>query len=472
MGTVLRFSPKNPETAYLTNNLLLPRTKVNERAVREQLTFVIGEEFDVDPHTNEILGMKQKVMRLWDETAHHLVVPREYVPEDRRRRLRMPLIEERPLFEHVPFVHRIELRDRQKSAWDALRIPRWAGILNLACGLGKSVLALRLAAEVGWPTIIIVNSTALLEQWLDEIEKHLGIKRSMIGIIQGERADLDRPIIVAMLHTLALRRDEWPMSFRRSFGLAIYDEVHHLSAPVFVQAADLFFGRRLGLTATATRTDGLEAVYQYHLGSVFFTDLSQDLVPRVRFTVFHYQLTAEETAATKDVNHEVNVSKVRTMLGALDWRNRLICDDIEHDLRDGRTLLVLSHSKEHLERLCAELRQRGHSPGLIDGDTPQGARIPILRSHNPVIGTFQLAREALDRPDLDTLYVTTPFSNSNDLQQSVGRIQRLHGEKHEPLVRVYEDGPINSSVRACRKLRRFLRALQYPQTRTKIEVKR
>jgi superfamily II DNA or RNA helicase len=89
----------------------------------------------------------------------------------------------------------------------------------------------------------------------------------------------------------------------------------------------------------------------------------------------------------------------------------------------------------------------------------------ILRNGNPIFGTFQLAREGLNKPSLDTLYVVTPFSNSNDLQQSWGRIQRQFEGKKQPLVRVFEDTAFNCCTKSCTNLRRVLRGFNYPFTR-------
>ena len=86
----------------------------------------------------------------------------------------------------------------------------------------------------------------------------------------------------------------------------------------------------------------------------------------------------------------------------------------------------------------------------------------ILHESNPVIGTFQLAMEGLDKPSLDTLYVTTPFSSPNGLQQAWGRIQRLYKGKQEPLVRVYEDLALKPCASSCSSLRSTLRKLSYP----------
>ena len=107
---------------------------------------------------------------------------------------------------------------------------------------------------------------------------------------------------------------------------------------------------------------------------------------------------------------------------------------------------------------------------MIVGVTPQEDRMGILREMNPVFGTFQLAREGLNKPKLDTLYIVTPFSNSNDLQQSWGRIQRRYADKRPPIVRVFEDTAFSVCQKSCSNLRRYLRAFGYPFERDVLEV--
>jgi superfamily II DNA or RNA helicase len=48
-----------------------------------------------------------------------------------------------------------------------------------------------------------------------------------------------------------------------------------------------------------------------------------------------------------------------------------------------------------------------------------------------VLATFQMAKEGLDAPEVDTLFLVTPKS---DVEQSVGRILRYHEDKKEPIV--------------------------------------
>lgn len=457
---MLRYFELDPNKAYVSNNLLLPKSCINETVVKAALNFVLGDEEPVLDEAGIQIDTRQAIMSLWNETAHHLVVPREFLHPAQYHDFRCEFVVlPRPVYQEAGIVDQISLRDNEQAkAFEAL-LSHDSGTLNLACGKGKTVLALKLAATLNVPTIIVVNTTALLEQWKEEIERHLLV--SGIGTVQGLLQDWKHPVVVAMVHTLSLK--SWPMEFRRYFGLVLYDEGHHMSAPVFVKSADLFYGRRFSLTATATRTDGLETIYQYHLGRVIHSDLEQQLIPHTFFHVLQWDMPVRDKKLVQDKFGEVNTSRVRTYLGRLDWRNGVIYQQLLLDLQAGRKILVLSHSVGHVQALYQYVSAVG--AGMIIGETLQGDRMGILRVCNPVIGTFQLAREGLNKPELDTLYVVTPFGNPNDLQQAWGRIQREYPNKRQPIVRVFEDMAFSYCRNSCNSLRAILRDFNYPYER-------
>lgn len=456
-----RFTQLDPAVGYLSNNLILPKAACNVPVIKAALTFQLNEEEEIyDEVVGEFL-VRPKRLRLWDENAHHLIVPRHFLNKAQRKEFPCEFKElEKVEFEKAPITDLIRLRNQSQSlARDAL-VHHKSGILNLSCGKGKTVVALKTAATFKLPTLIVVNTAALMEQWKDEIRAHLRV--DSIGTIQGPIADWRHPIVVATVQTLSNKRDQWPKEFRRYFGTVIYDECHHMAAPVFVRSADLFYGHRFSLTATATRTDGLEAIYQAHLGRVVYQDLSQDLIPHTIFHVMKWELPICDKRYVTDSNGDIHPAKVRTYLGRLNWRNKIIYKFLSQDLTEGRTILVLSHGLKHTKIMQAYFSASGS--GLITGDTAQADRIMALRNTNPVFGTFQLAREGLNKPELDTLYITTPFSAANDLQQAWGRIQREYPGKKSPLVRVFEDTAFAQCKKACNRQRRVLRRFKYPYT--------
>lgn len=465
-----KFPVIEPGVAYVSNNLVLPKKGVHLAPIKANLTFPYGE-IEVFDEDGNPLHTKPDELKLWDENSTHIIVPREFINAKNFHEFGFDFVDHRPRsYPYADIQDSIGLRDEdQVAAYSALRLNE-GGTLNLACGKGKTVLALKLAGAMKVPTIVIVNTTALLEQWKQEVGKFLDVRS--IGTIQGDQFDWEHPIVIAMVHTLSFNRERWPMEFRKHFGLIFYDEGHHMSAPVFVRSADLFYGKRYCLTATATRTDGLQKIYQHHLGRVIHKNLSQSLIPRTYFYRLKWEFDERYKPRVIDTNNEISIPRVRTYLGELDWRNELIYKHALDDLRKGRRLLILSHSVKHVERLAELFQNRafGSVPGVITGKTPQEDRMRLLHNCNPVLGTFQLAREGLDKPTLDTMYICTPFSNPNDLQQSWGRIQRKDPNKQEPIVRVYEDLAFSCTERSCRALRGHLNSMGYPYKLKQVKV--
>ena len=470
----LRFLEKDPTKGYRNTNLLIPKKQVNQAAVKAALTFVIGEEDVVEDETGIILRTRPKLIKLWNETKHHLITPRAFISDEDLKAFDVEWVEDRPESIKLDLPDNIIPRDATQEAALATMAERRGGTVNLSCGRGKSIIAIKYAITHGLPCLIVVNASALAHQWSLKIKQFVG--DIQVGHIQGSVCRWkDCAFTVATVQTLATRKDTWTPEFRRYFGVIFYDEGHHMSAPHFVKSADLFYGQRFSLTATAYRTDGLESIYQYHLGPIIYQDLSQELIPDTVFHVMSWRATKKQDQNARDVKGMVNQGKLCIMLGKLKWRNEIILRNLEEDMLEGRQVLVLSHSVEHTRILRDLIKERfDWRVGLINGpDTKPLDRIPVLLESNPVVGTFQIAREALDKETLDTLHICTPFGNPNDLQQAWGRIQRKKDGKNDPRVRVYEDviapvevrgnaRKIDTCVRQCRKLRKYLKVQEYP----------
>jgi len=272
------------------------------------------------------------------------------------------------------------------------------------------------------------------------------------------------------VQTLANRKDSLPAGFRHYFGVAFYDEGHHLSAPHFVKAADLFYGDRFSLTATATRADGMESIYQYHLGPIIYQDLEQDLIPETTFHQLEWDPSKEQLAAMIDKGGTNNHGLYCVMIGTVNWRNQYIIDQIVPEIEEGRDILVLAHTKEHVRSLFTEYPYEGGSIITAEDVPDFEERLVLLKETNPVFATFALAKEALDKISLAGLHICSSFASSNDLQQSWGRTQREDDEKLNPNIHVYEDRRIRMSRRQCNDLRTYLKAIGYPSENLSVEI--
>jgi hypothetical protein len=342
------------------------------------------------------------------------------------------------------------------------------GIVIHNCGKGKTCLALHRVAHEGLNTLIIVNQKTILDQWEGAIAEFLDFDGG-VGRIQGnpDTWDWRRPITIATLHTLARYPDAVTPEMRRWFGVIIWDEVHHLSAPYFCITATMFSGKRFGLTATDTREDGTEVVYNYHLGEVFYKDLMQTVKPAIVFRQTPFAISPEEFLEhVIDKRGKPNISKMRTFLGTEKVeRNLYQARDIQTALDAGRKVLALSHSRGQLKLMHDLFADRGADVGLCIGTQKVVERWRALRERQLIFGTHQLVLEAIDEDSLDTLYWLTPFGSQhpeggkNALQQGMGRIQGYRyreGMKH-PLVVIFDDVYIQHFHRMCNVLRKQLR---------------
>lgn len=342
------------------------------------------------------------------------------------------------------------------------------GIVIHNCGKGKTCLALHKIAHEGRNALIIVNQKTILDQWEGAINNFLRFD-GRIGRLQGspDKWDWRHPITVGMLHSLARHPDAVTPEMRRWFGVVVWDEVHHLSAPYFCITATMFTGQRLGLTATANREDGTEVIYNYHLGEVFYKDLMQTVKPTIVFRQTPFSIPPEDYMEhVIDKRGNPNISKLRTYVGTeLGDRNTYLARDIQTALNAGRKVLALSHSVEQLKRMNQMFLDAGVDCGMCTGMQKVKQRWQALRDKQLIFGTHQLVMEAIDEDSLDTLYWLTPFGSQhpeggkNALQQGMGRIQgyRFREGMKQPLVVVFDDIYIKHFHRMCNKLRQQLR---------------
>jgi len=395
---------------------------------------------------------------LWEETEDHLIVPREFLSGDQYTRFPFPFIDLTPVkFPTTGIKTNIALReDKNQFPAFAAFLNSLTGVLNLAPGKGKTVLALKKIEMMNVPGLIVVHNTYLFDQWQKSIENFVTFpKGTKLGIIQEEEFDWQQPITIAMIHSLANRakRGEIPLEFSSWFGAVFFDEVHHLSASTFVATAPLITGNRYGLTATPKRTDGLEHIYQAHIGKVFYSDIESTVIPRVYFQQTPSKVNMEEESKVRDKTGSVHIGKLRGALSIfgpiMDFRRECI----QEALDQGRKILAIGHSKELL------IKMAGYFPdaALIIQDTPQSERTAIVQKSQLTFAISQLGVEGLDDDKIDSLFFLTPFKNENDLIQALGRVQRPYKGKKVPVVIIFDDVYIPPLHKLCHKLRTVMK---------------
>ncbi|ESP89116.1 DEAD/DEAH box helicase [Candidatus Halobonum tyrrellensis] len=165
---------------------------------------------------------------------------------------------------------RYDLRDYQRAALDAWRAAGDRGVVELPTGSGKTVLALAAVAELGVPTLVVVPTVDLLEQWRRELDSEFGVP---VGQFGGGEQRSER-LTVATYDSAYLRAED----VGDEFGLLVFDEVHHLGGEGYRDAARLFAApARLGLTATFERPDGAHETIAELVGPVVYERTADDL---------------------------------------------------------------------------------------------------------------------------------------------------------------------------------------------------
>jgi len=409
-----------------------------------------------DPRSNQVI-------EAWGEEPHHYRVPRNYLGSDTLGTLPFPIYDTRPkTFPSVKFTSQVVLDAKEPSKnyqaeGSAALLNTYDGILCLRCGAGKTAVALHSAAQLGVPILVVVSDKGLAQQWMEEIEKHLGVPKDKIGRIGGDGSlfDWEHPITVGLVQTLAKRvaDNKLPSKMPHHFGVVIFDEAHTMGAPYFNTSAPPFHGRRWGLSATPAREDGFDTLLRHTLGPVIYSYLQPDLKP----TVFFRQLPTR-----LDLSNPVVKKATHDMGGAFHFgmtfghlargvpeRTKLIAKEIEGALSTGRQVLVLTHSLEMTEALGAHFPKAG----VVHGKVREAERFRRIRECNPVIAIMQLGKQALDKPSLDTLFICDPFTKRGVLQQTMGRILRNFAGKKKPVVVFFEDIHIKPLSKMCGKLR-------------------
>ena len=283
----------------------------------------------------------------------------------------------------------------------------------------------------------------------------------LLDICAGKRPLWWRPFVVAMLQTSVLALEDIPYEVRRRFATIIFDEGHHVPAATFQMAANVFYGNRLGLTATYEREDGLHHILERHVGPIFYKNLEGDLTANVYAMDTDIALDLEDEEVLAEITvlrsqwdrrqkrwvrkREFQHAMLARYLGSLNKRNHLIVDCVTHFLRQGRRILVLSQSPDHVQNLVDVMRDihdTGVRVGAVTGDTPARERTSIIRDAHVTFATIGVAREGLDATRLDTVIFATPFSAWATFQQGKGRAERAVPGKKPPIALLLRDNLI------------------------------
>lgn len=406
---------------------------------------------------------KDSVLRLFTEMGGDLIVPRDYGLQ----RFGLGSFHNNMVMGEkadIEFLKQLDPNRQQprivEEILDAVK-PGKGGIAQAPCGTGKTVMGLYCLAQWKRSSIILVHSEFLGEQWLKAIKDFLGLDASEIGWVQGDRCDFrKRPITLAMVESLALaareKREDYPKDFYSAFGAVLADEVHRYAADTWHLAVGRFpAAYRLGLSATPKRADHMEPVIFKHFGPLVSQTEEYQIVPEIFMVSIEVYLNDRRFRKWENghLTDEIKLSKLVSVLAEDPARNDMLAHYIANALKKGRKIIALSDRLDQLDILMDRVREKYVGESSIEppvmakfvGGMKKEARAEAIKAQC-IFGTYAIAAEGLDIPDLDTLFMLTPRSN---VEQSVGRILRECASKKAPLV----VDPVDS-IDLCRVLGR------------------
>ena len=326
-----------------------------------------------------------------------------------------------------------DLRNQQKPIYEKCMKSlheTGGGILSLKCGGGKTILALYILCQLKLKTIVVVHKDFLMTQWYDRIKEF--IPEAKIGKIQQNTIDVQgKDIVLSMVQSLS--KKEYPEDTFDEFGLAVFDECHHLGAEVFhkcmskVQTKYMF-----GLSATPNRKDGCRKVFEWYIGHTAYVSKEKN-TDFVKVDILKYNISDENYCRIETAYRgKPCCPKMINNICQYKPRTELIIEKIKEYFVEGREILYLSDRRQNLSDIHDLLNKHNIDSGFyVGGMKPDQLR--DAQQRQVILGTFSMASEGMDIPKLNTIILGSPKS---DIVQSVGRILRQTKEsrKFHPLI--------------------------------------
>jgi len=337
------------------------------------------------------------------------------------------------------------LTPEQDVAVAALR-PHETGVLAATTGFGKTVIAAKMIALRQRSTLILVHRRQLLDQWTARLQAFLDVPADRIGVIHGGKKKPTGFIDIALMQSLV--RKDVVADLVANYGHVIVDECHHVSAVGFEAIARAAKARYvLGLSATVTRKDGHHPIIFMQCGPIRYR---VDARKQAAVRPFEHKVIFRRTAfrvPRTSLDERLPIQDLYARIANDAARNDLIFDDILTTLEAGRSPVVITERRDHLDALASRLSKFARNVVVLRGGMgPRDVRAAtealgaVSRSEERVlVATGRYLGEGFDDPRLDTLFLTMPIAWRGTLAQYAGRLHRLHASKRDVIIYDYVD---------------------------------
>jgi superfamily II DNA or RNA helicase len=318
------------------------------------------------------------------------------------------------------------------------------GVLSATTAFGKTIVAIWMIAQRQINTLIIVHRRQLMEQWLERLKCFL--KNSEVGQIGAGQNNRTGKVDVAIIQSL--NHKQKVKELVKEYGMVIVDECHHISAFSFEQVLKTVQAKYVyGLSATPERKDGHHPIIYMQCGEIRHKTGAKSLLQRRAFC--RRVITRYTNFKMPDGHNqeEIMITNIYKALVEDEKRNNMILDDIISAISSGKSPLILTERKAHVEFFANKLAGFSKNVIVLQGGMGRKqvkAAREKLKSipetdERIIISTGKYIGEGFDDSRLDTLFLTMPISWKGVLQQYAGRLHRNHYNKTEVVIYDYVD---------------------------------
>ncbi len=327
---------------------------------------------------------------------------------------------------------KFEIRGYQKDAAQALIGDKGPGTgfgtIVLPCGAGKTIVGMQIMQMLKTNTLIITTNISAVHQWINELLDKTDLQAEQIAEYTGESKTI-KPVTVATYQILTWRPEKdgpyphFSIFRERKWGLIIYDEVHTLPAPVFRVAAELQTVRRVGLTATLVREDGLEGFVFSLVGPKRFDVPWKELEHSGWISEAECVEVRLDLPSDKEIQYAVASQREKYRIASENPVKDSVVLQLVNRLSEDK-ILVIGQYLSQLEKLSSLL-----SAPIITGKTPNSERDRIYNQFRngeiKVLVVSKVANFAIDLPDASVaIQVSGTFGSRQEEAQRLGRILR------------------------------------------------
>jgi superfamily II DNA or RNA helicase len=318
----------------------------------------------------------------------------------------------------------IKLRDYQETILANWRKTKPSeGCFDLSVGSGKTIMILQMIKELGVTATILVHTSVILEQFVEEAKKHWGYD---LNVVDGQNKTIG-PITVCSVASL-FNNPELLTELVANTSALFVDEAHLYVSDKRVEVVEAFKPKYIyGFSGTFTREDAQGPAIHFYFGNILETYEATMICP-----------TVEVVDSREFIPISVNYHEMIDKMVENDSRNMLIAGLAAGEALQGRKILVLVKRVDHYKRIRAKLPAGDTILMAESDDNELPMKLQMLRENKMdfsiILGTFSLLSTGFSIEKLDVLIIAGDLKSSVLTMQSSGRVLRLLKDKTAKII--------------------------------------